>query len=212
MDIHEVREHIEHAAEHGEEHAGEHKPAADHGHGGNKRVAVIIAALAALLAITELGASSAQNDFTALNVQANDNWNFYQAKTIRSQVAVNTATILDDLADANTPADHRAAVQKQADALRAEAKRLDSSPTTNDGRKELLAQGRDLEATRDTRLGAFHAFEFGAAALQLGVVLASAGLLTSAAWLVSVAIGLGGLAIVLNLIGWFAPTLMLLIV
>jgi hypothetical protein len=202
MDIQEVREHMEHAAEHGS--AGHHNE--------NKRVALAIAILAALLAVTELGASSAQNEYTALNVEVNDTWAFYQAKTIRLDTANAAADILTDLADPNATPERKALVEKQIATLRGEATRHDSDPATGNGRKQLLAQAQKLESERRTKLGAFHAFEFGGAALQLGVVLASAGLLTGAFWLVGVAMGLGGLAICLNLVGWFAPNLMHLVV
>jgi hypothetical protein len=199
MDIHEVREHIEHAAEGHEHHASERS---------GKRVALIIAVLAALLAVTELGENSSQNEYNALNVQSNDVWSFYQAKTIRMSMADGTLQVLNSLEDLPMSPDHKAALDKSIGALTAEARRMDSDPQTGEGRKELQVKARALEAERDAKLNAYHAFEYGAAALQLGVVLASAGLLTGAGWLISIAIGLGGVALGLDGVGWFLPELM----
>jgi hypothetical protein len=50
-------------------------------------------------------------------------------------------------------------------------------------------------------------FEYGAAALQLGIVLASAAVITEMIILAFMAMGLGGLGIAFGLLGWFAPTL-----
>jgi hypothetical protein len=199
MDIHEVREHIDHAAEGHEHHASDKS---------GKRVALIIAMLAALLAITELGENGSQNEYNALNVQTNDVWNFFQARTIRMSVAEGTLQVLNSLEDLPMSPDHKASLDKSIASLTTEAQRMDSDPKGGEGRRELQARARQLEAERDAKLHAYHAFEFGAAALQLGVVLASAGLLTGAGWLISLAMGLGALALGLDGIGWLFPELM----
>src|SRR5262249_52651289 len=60
----------------------------EHGHiqGGNKRIAVLIAFLAALLAICEMGAKSSQTTVLTAHVEASNQWGFFQAKTIRQTV------------------------------------------------------------------------------------------------------------------------------
>jgi hypothetical protein len=199
MDVHEVHEHIEHAAEGHEHGAGEKS---------GKRVALIIAILAAFLAVTELGENSSQNEYNALNVQTNDVWAYFQARTIRRGVAEGTIDVLNSLGDLPMSPDHKATLDKTIATLTADAQRMDSDPKGGEGRKELEAKARGLEEERDAKLHAYHAFEYGAAALQLGVVLASAGLLTGATWLIGVAMGLGGLALVLDGVGWFFPELM----
>src|SRR3982750_4880526 len=47
------------------------------------RVALTIAFMAMLLAITSLGGGNAAEDIMNNNIQASDTWAFYQAKTIR---------------------------------------------------------------------------------------------------------------------------------
>src|ERR1039457_2816623 len=48
-----------------------------------RRIGLLIAALAALLALTEAGGKSAQTEALNANVQASDLWAFFQSKTIR---------------------------------------------------------------------------------------------------------------------------------
>ena len=80
MSAHENLEHAEHA-----EHAS---------HGGNKKIALLISVLALFLAFSETLGKSAQTHAITLNVEANDLWAFFQAKTIRMTV-LNTAARAD---------------------------------------------------------------------------------------------------------------------
>lgn len=195
MDTDEIREQMHQAAGH-------------EGHGAaNKRVALIIAVLAALLAITELGANKASVGASTLNVATNDVWAFYQAKTLRSSMANSFADMLADLTDPAMAPERKAAVQAHIDGLRAEARRLNSDPVKNEGRAELMAHAQQMEAQRDVKLDALEAFELATAFLQLAVVLASAGLLTSVSWLIGGAVALGFLACGLDAVGFFVPEL-----
>src|SRR4051812_21653148 len=76
-----------------------------HGAGGsNRRIGLVIAILAALLALTEAGGKSAQTEALNANVRATDLWAFFQAKTIRRaivQTAMETARL--ELAREQTP-------------------------------------------------------------------------------------------------------------
>ena len=182
--------------------------AAHEGRGSGRRVALLIAVLAALLAITELGAKRAQNEYMTLNVLVTDAWAFFQAKTIRLSVAEASLDTLQALRDVQPSAEGKAAIERRIAALEATARRLESDPASGEGRRELAARAASLDAARGERLAAYHAFEYGSAALQLAVVLASAGLLTGAGFLEAIAIGLGVLALVLNVVGYAFPALM----
>ena len=63
-----------------------------HGHveGGNKTIALLVAVLAALLAISEMGGKSAQTHALADHIDSSNLWSFFQAKTIR-QTTMRTA-------------------------------------------------------------------------------------------------------------------------
>ncbi len=178
MSAHENLEHAEHA-----EHAS---------HGGNKKIALLISVLALFLAFSETLGKSAQTERISLNIKASDTWNFFQAKTIRQ---TNIRTAADNLAAIAPSIDKpeiKAAMEKQVETWRATAARYESDPKEKDGRKELREQAERYEHTRDYQLARYHQFEFASAAFQIGIVLASAEVITSMAvlgWLS----GLGGL-------------------
>ncbi|BAE52977.1 DUF4337 domain-containing protein [Paramagnetospirillum magneticum] len=198
MEAHETHETIHEVAhhDHHEEHAHKEGKASR-----NKKIAVLISVLAALLAIIEAGGKSAQNTSLSANIHANDLWAFYQAKHIRSTTL---RTAADALELSAPPSD---GVAKKAAEWRATASRYDSEPETGEGRKELAAKAKSEEARRDKALSAYHMFEYGAAALQIAIVLASASVVTGMLALSFVAGGLGALGIAFGLLGWLAPTL-----
>ncbi len=190
MEPHEIQEQLEEA-----------------GHQRTKHVAVLIAALAAALAICETAGKGAQNESVIANIEASDQWAFYQAKTIRLTIAETEAGTLEALLPAQSPS-AQPALTKQIDSLHSLAKRLASDPQTHEGRDELAKSAKEAEGKRDAALASLHNFEFGAAALQLAIVLASASVITRVAFLALGGIGLGLVGIVLSLFGWFAPTLL----
>src|SRR5258708_19675618 len=63
-----------------------------HGHieGSNKQIALLVAILAALLAISEMGGKSSQTSALSSQIDASNLWGFFQAKTIR-QTTLRTA-------------------------------------------------------------------------------------------------------------------------
>lgn len=180
-----------------------------HGHGAvegsNKNVALLISVLALFLALSETLGKSAQTDAIGRNVEASNLWAFFQAKTIRQtslRVAGETAE-LQRLATPDAPGAD--AYAKKRDDWQKTIARWESEPETQEGRKELVARAKAAEAKRDTSLARYHHYELGSAAFQIGIVLASAMLITGVAALawVAVLLGLGG--VVMTAIGLFAP-------
>ena len=79
-----MSERIEHARE-GLEHAHHHaENGAEHAPNSARNVAILIAALAALLAICDMGAKSAQNAYITYHITWTNDWAFYQAKNVRA--------------------------------------------------------------------------------------------------------------------------------
>lgn len=200
MEAHEAHETIHEAAHHG--HHDEHHAAQNSSpikSSRNKRIAVLISVLAMLLAIVEAGGKSAQNTSLSANIHANDLWAFYQAKTIRQTTLHTSADILELAVPGEVGA-------KKVAEWRANAQRYNSDPEGGDGRKELMAKAKAAEVERDKALSAYHMFEYGAAALQISIVLCSASVVTG---MIALAIGAGGLGLVgvaFALVGWLAPT------
>ena len=154
--------------------------------GSARNVAVLIAALAAALALAEMGEKGAQNDYLTHHIQASDDWNFYQAKNIRSNVYSVEADILESQPTASDPA-----VRKRIDAALAQAKRLDDDEKTL-GRKQLMEKARESEELRDHAFHRFHLFELVVGALEISIVLASVSVVTRVRLLALGAVVLGG--------------------
>ena len=163
MSAHESMEHAEHA---------------EHASGQNRKIALLIAVLALFLAISETLGKSAQTEVISKNVEASNLWAFFQAKSVRRTVVqtaaeqgrFSLAAAADDAA--------RAAVQKQIDEWQKTAARYRSEPETGEGTEQLAEKARHAEHERDQATAKYHHFELASAAFQIGIVLASATIIT----------------------------------
>ena len=171
----------------------------------NKRVAILIAILAAMLALAETGGSQSKQDALNANIEASNLWAFFQAKTIR-QTVLRTATESLEIEMPTMASSQTDAAKKRMDAWKATAQRYESEPETGEGRRELMSRAKAMEARRDRALAADHVFEIASGALQIGIVLASAAVITGAIWLAFTAIGLGLVGAAFVALGFFAPT------
>ena len=181
------------------------------GHGGhvdpsNRKVALLIAILAAGLAFSETLGKSAQTEALNRNIEASNLWAFFQAKTIRMTTLRTAAEALEADAAREPNARAKAAVDKRVADWRRTAARYDSEPDTGEGRKELAARAKAAEARGKRSLAAYHQYEMSSAALQLAIVLATANIITGVAFLLWGSFGLGAIGVAFVLIGLFAPT------
>jgi hypothetical protein len=197
-----------HAVQHEVQHQIEHE---EHGHGkarmerANKKIALLISVMALFLAISETLGKSAQTEAISLNIKASDTWNFFQAKTVR-QTTLRTAAEAMAIEISTRPDDtFKTAMTKQVEAWRATVARYESDPKEKDGRKELRAQAEQYEHERDRFLARYHNYEFGSAAYQIAIVLASAAVITGMIALVYGAVGLGVLGLAFTGLGLWAP-------
>ncbi len=183
----------------------EHAEHAEHASHSNRKIALVIAILALFLSFAETLGKSAQTEAIGANVESANLWAFFQAKTIRMTTIRTAAEALKlEEAAAGDPA-AREAMDKQIDAWRQTAARYDSEPETNEGRKELAARAKNAEGSRDLALAKYHHYELASAAFQIGIVLASAAVITgiiALAWFAGV-LGVAGLAVLA--LGLFAP-------
>lgn len=175
--------------------------------GSNKQIALLIAVLALFLALAETAAKSSQTDALNANVEASNLWAFFQAKTIRMTAV---ATAAEDMAIARDGAADeavKAAMGRQIDTWRQRAARWDNEPETNEGRRQLSARAQVAEKKRDVAYKRYHDFEISSAAFQIAIVLASATVITGAAFLAWLAGGLGLVGLAFSAIGLFKPGL-----
>jgi hypothetical protein len=173
---------------------------------GARRMALLIAGLAALLAVVQTIGDNAAQDALKFNIDASNLWSFYQAKTIR-QTSVRTAAEMLELEREAVPPERKEALGKRLDAWRATVARYESEPETNEGRKELVARAKAAEEARDRALATDNMYDVASAALQLAIVLASASVVVGVTWLAWAAGGLGVLGLAFAILGWFAPAL-----
>ncbi len=183
----------------------EHAEHAEHAAHSNKKIALLIAILALFLAFSETLGKSAQTAAIADNIKSSDTWSFFQAKTIRQSSLRIAAEGLTAQLPSITNDEAKAAIAKQIEAWRNTVTRYESDPKENDGRKELRAMAEKLEHDRDTSLARYHQYEFASAAFQIGIVLASAQIITGIAalgWL-SGLVGVFGFGFMA--LGFWAP-------
>ncbi len=185
----------------------EHAEHAEHAAHSNKRIALLIAVLALFLSFSETLGKSAQTEAISENVESANLWAFFQAKTVRMTLVRTAAEEMKvAVAGMSEPA-AKEAMEKQIEAWQKTAARYDSEPDTNEGRKELSARAKEAQERRDVALAKYHHYEIASAAFQIGIVLASAAVITGAvalAWL-SGLLGVAGLGI--TALGLFDPHL-----
>ncbi|TSA12578.1 MAG: DUF4337 domain-containing protein [Betaproteobacteria bacterium] len=179
-----------------------------HGHvdPSNKKVALLIAILALVLAFSETLGKGAQTAALSYNIEASNLWNFFQAKTIRSAVLRTASEAIEvEMLDV-TRAETKEAMKKRIADWKTNIARYDSEPETQEGRKELSARAKAAESRRDRSLAAYHHYELASAAVQIAIVLASAEIITGVALLTWIAAGLGLIGIAFCGLAFFAPT------
>jgi hypothetical protein len=184
-------------ADHAKEAAGE-----------NRKIALLIAVIALCLALSETLGKGAQTESISKNVEASNFWAFFQAKSIRRTVIRTAAEQAKLGLGAAGDEAAKAAVQKQIDDWQKTAARYRSEPETGEGTEQLAERAKHAEEERDLATAKYHHFELASAAFQIGIVLASASIITgilALAW-ISGLLTLAGIAF--TALGIFLPHLL----
>jgi hypothetical protein len=185
--------------------AHEHAEEAEHAAHSNKGIALLISVLALFLALSETLGKSAQTSALTDTVQASDTWAFYQARNIRATVVTAAKEIKELEVASVTDPTAKAAITKKVEDWDKRIKRWESDPEKREGMKELSEKAKQLEARRDHKLEQYHNYEIASAALQIGIVLASASIITSMTILAWFSGGAGILGVVFMAFGLYAP-------
>ena len=190
MGAHESMEHAEHA---------------EHASGSNKTIALLISVIALFLAFSETLGKGAQTEALAKNVEASNLWAFFQAKSIRRTTVQTVAEHARLSLGVTQDEAAKAALQKQIDDWQKTAQRYRSEPETGEGSEQLAERAKHAEHDRDLAMARYHHYEVASAAFQIGIVLASATIITGMIALewISGLLAVGGLAF--TAIGLFAP-------
>ena len=146
----------------------------------------LITVLAALLAINTYISSGNSSKVLNNTISANNTWAFYQAKSVKQTLA---EMARDDAVE-------RKQVEK-AEKLTAKIDRYESEPATGEGKKELMAKARALEAERDEIRKSGPWLTFAGSAFQIAIVLLTASILAVSMSLYFASIGVGFFAALL---------------
>jgi len=146
----------------------------------------VIVVFAALLAINTYMAGGNSSKVLNNTIEANNTYAFYQAKSIKGTLA---EMALDD-------AMARKDVNK-VNELSKKIARYESDPATGEGKKELLAKARGLEAERAVAKQRSPWYTYAGSLLQIAIVLLTASILAVKNSLLRASLGVGGFAIVL---------------
>jgi Domain of unknown function (DUF4337) len=191
---------------------------AQHG-ASNQSVALVISCLALLLAVSEIFGQKAQTTTLQSNIEASNLWSFYQAKTIRKTIQETAAEEFDVLAAGTKDEPQKKAMLDRVAKWKAAAARYESEPgkpildpktgketgelAPGEGRKELIERAKVAEAKRDKYGNKHFRFELATGSFQIGIVLASAAIVTSIGALLWGAGALGIMGLVLLATGIF---------
>jgi hypothetical protein len=165
-----------------------------------RRVALVTAVFAVLLAIAALGGNHAMKEMLLAQQKSSDQWAFYQAKVIREhQYRGQKLRLEADLlerGDAMKPAG-RQALEALRNKFEEEEKRYNAEKKEIEQDAKKLEQERDLYQTKDPY------FLIAEALLQIAIVMASVSILSRSGpiFAFSLALAVGGALLTLN--GYF---------
>jgi hypothetical protein len=171
-----------------------------------KLIGIYIGILAVALAIASVGGGNAAKDAMRANLDATNMWAFFQAKNMRRHVIrmETDALELKLLAEPQMPEAAKSAIRTKIAEYRKQDEVLTKDPDKpaekREGLDQLFEKAKALEAERDLALKRDPYFDYGAAMLQIAIVLASIALLSSGSLLViaSAAIALLGFLLTVN--------------
>lgn len=133
----------------------------------SKRIAIVIAIMAALLALNEFAEKDAQTSYLSNQIAASDIWTQYQAKSVRRAVLTVEAETLASLPMASDPA-----IQTRITDARARAEHMRTDPGA-DGMEQLSQRAHAQEHERDHEMHRKNMLEIASGGLQIAIVLAS---------------------------------------
>jgi hypothetical protein len=163
--------------------------------------AIYVGVVAMLLAISSLGGAEATKEMLNANIHASDTYAFYQAKYIRQTLYQVAASDLELQSGAGVlQGEHGAKAGELIKRYRDIATRYESDPSTNEGKKELMAKAKKWEETRDHAAARLPNFEYAEALFQIAIVLGSVAIVAASGWLVGLSglLALGGLLLTVN--------------
>ena len=168
---------------------------------------ITITIFAALLAITSWLGGQVSGRIMADNIELGDTWGFYQAKSIKQNMyQLNLDDLKVQIADPQTDKSLKPALQARADNYQKYIDVLESDPK-GEGKKEIMAKGRALEADRDSAKKRSPFFGMASTIIQIAIIFSTTAILavSMALWYGSIGVGIIGLLILADGMWYFFP-------
>ena len=156
------------------------------------KAALIISVFAAIFSINAFIGGQLSSSVLNNTIKANDTYSFYQAKSIKQTMAEYAQE--DAL---------RAGDKKRAEELQGRINRYESEPATGEGKRELLAKAKELEAVRDHAKKQSPWIGIAGSVMQIAIVLLTASILSSGMLMFWAGLGAMGVALVIMAQGLF---------
>jgi hypothetical protein len=140
-----------------------------------RRVALVTAIYAVVLAITSLGGNNAMKEMLLAQQEASNQWAYYQSKVIREHLNRGNKLVLEmQLAE---PSTLKGAEREKLDALA--RKFADEEKRMNADKKEIEPKAKAAEAERDRNQTKDPYFDYAEVMLQIAIVCASVSILST---------------------------------
>jgi hypothetical protein len=139
-----------------------------------KRVALVTAIFAVILAISSLGGNNAMKEMLLAQQQSSDQWAFYQAKVIREHLYRNQKMRIEaDLLERGTTI--KPEMRKHYESM---LRKMDEEEARyNKEKKEIEREAKKLEHERDINRSKDPYFDYAEVLLQISIVMASISIL-----------------------------------
>ena len=163
----------------------------------SRRVALVTAVYAVVLAIASLGGNNAMKEMLLAQQQSSDQWAFYQAKVIREhQYRAQKMRLEAELAERG-PALRPEARQRYEELLK---KFAEEEKRYNAEKKDIEKDAKKLEHERDWNRDKDPYFDYAEVLLQISIVMASVSILSTSRpmFFFSLVLALGGALLTVN--------------
>lgn len=183
--------HVHGPHDHEMEHAAQHDPEGMAG-----QLAVITAILATVGALfsymggaTQANAGLFKNNAAIKKTEASNQWNYYQAKSSKQNLAELALTLVPTEAQKEEYRQEIARYKKEKAEIKLGAEKLEQ-------------EAHDWDKRSDDQMHEHHRWAQATTALQVAIALAAIALLTKRRWLEWVTIGTGGVGVVIGILAW----------
>ena len=164
-----------------------------------KRVALVTAIFAVMLAVSSLGGNNAMKEMLLAQQQSSDQWAFYQAKVIREHLYRSQRMRIEaDLMERGVAI--RPEMRKHYESM---LRKMDEEEARyNKEKKEIEQEAKKLEHERDINRSKDPYFDYAEVLLQISIVMASISILAVSRQIFSFAIVLASLGGLMGLNGF----------